>query len=278
MATHDDSTAKGLLAELLRLARQHSDCKTQEALARAVGVERTAITRAEGGEYPPTFQVLGDILAQARVGPVAEAAIRGVWRLAKRTADPSSAAVAPWYETEAIASTLRLWQPVIVPGLLQVERYAYEIYRAGGRTHERATEEVTARMQRQRILDRDDAPMVVVVLDELVLHRLIGSNEVMAEQCTRLLKVSELPTVSLHILPGKLGANGGLGGPVALAHASGEPDVLLMGSLLEDQVTTETNRVRAAAVTLERVRGNAASITDSRDIIQQALEHRWSSS
>jgi hypothetical protein len=119
--------------------------------------------------------------------------------------------------------------------------------------------------------------MVVVVLDELVLHRLIGSSEVMAEQCTRLLDVSELPTVSLHILPSKLGANGGLGGPVALAHASGEPDVLQMGSLLEDQVTTDTNRVRAAAVTLERVRGNAASITDSRVIIQEALEHRWNS-
>jgi DNA-binding XRE family transcriptional regulator len=277
LTTHDDSTAKGLLAELLRLARQHSDHKTQEALARAVGVERTAITRAEGGEYPPTFQVLGDILAQAKVGPVAEAAIRGVWRLAKRATDPSSAAVAPWYETEAIATTLRLWQPVIVPGLLQVEQYAYEIYRAGGRTHERASEEVATRMQRQRILDRDDAPMVVVVLDELVLHRLIGTSEVMAEQCARLLRVSELPTVSLHILPGRLGANGGLGGPVALAHASGEPDVLLMGSLLEDQVTTDTGRVRAAAVTLERVRGNAASITDSRDIIQEALEHRWSS-
>jgi DNA-binding XRE family transcriptional regulator len=274
MAARDDTSVKALLGEVLRAARQHSSYKTQDALAHAVGVERTTITRSEG-DHPPTLQVLGDILAQCAAGPVAEVAIRGIWRLAKQADDPAMAAVAPWYEAEARASTLRLWQPIIVPGLLQVERYSYELYRAGGRTHDRAMEEVGARMARQAILDREDAPMVVVVLDEIVLHRLIGSPEVMAEQCSRLLQVSELPTVSMHVLPGTLGASGGLGGPVALAHLSGEPDVLLMGSLLEDQVTSDTNQARAASLTLERVRGNAASITDSRVIIREALE-RWS--
>jgi hypothetical protein len=50
------------------------------------------------------------------------------------------------------AHTLRFWQPIVIPGLLQVEPYAYEIYRATGRGHERAVDDTGARMARQAIL------------------------------------------------------------------------------------------------------------------------------
>jgi len=114
----------------------------------------------------------------------------------------------------------------------------------------------------------------VIVLDELVLHRLIGTAEVMAEQCARLLELSENPSVLIHILPSALGASPGLGGPVSLATVSGEPDVLLNGSMLEDVVTTDPQQVRSASGTFERVRGRAANIDDSRTIIGEAMR-QW---
>jgi transcriptional regulator with XRE-family HTH domain len=272
-ALDPDTDPRGLLGKLLREARSESG-KSGEALARAIGQEKTGVVRAESGERVPTLATLGAWLSECGVAGLAESAVRGIWKLARNVEDPAQAQLAPWYATEARAHTLRFWQPIIVPGLLQVEPYAYEMYRATGRGHERALEGTGTRLARQVILDREDGPTVVIVLDELVLHRLIGTAQVMAEQCARLLELSENPSVLIHVLPSSLGASPGLGGSVSLASVAGEPDVLLTGSMLEDVVTTDTQQVRAASGTFERVRGRAASIDGSRTIIGEAME-RW---
>jgi hypothetical protein len=195
----------------------------------------------------------------------------GIWRLARNAEDPARAAVAPWYETEARAFALKYWNPLAVPGLLETEDYAHAIYRGAGRSQERATEAAAARMQRQEILDREDAPTVVVVLWQHVLTHQIGSAQVMRDQLARLLLLSERPGVVVQVLPAALGANMGLGGSLALVSLSGEPDVLLTGGLLEDSVTTDPGQVRAATTTFEVVRGDSASRAESRAMITEAI-------
>jgi DNA-binding XRE family transcriptional regulator len=260
-----------LLADLLRTARQQEPGRTQEVLASVLGKERSTVGKVEQGRVP-AHDVLNDWLTACEVHGLAETAVRGLWQLAKNAEDPTGAAIAPWYDVEARAHTLRFWQPVVVPGILQSERYAYEMYRVGGRSHERALEEVAGRMQRQLTLSRDDAPTVVVVLDQMVLERFIGSAQVMAEQCAKLLELP--PSVLLHVLPSSLGANPGLGGAISLASVAGEPDILLTGSLLEDRVTVDPAQVRAASATFERVRAVSANIMDTADTIRKAQE-RW---
>jgi len=274
MSTRDpDTDPRGLLGRLLREARNESG-KSGEALAHAIGVEKTGVVRAESGERVPTLPTLGAWLRECGVTGLAEAAVRSIWKLARNAENPAQAQLAPWYTTEARAHTLRFWQPIIIPGLVQVEQYAYEIYRAMGRGHERALDDTKARMARQAILDSDDGPTVVVVLDELVLHRLIGTAQVMAAQCARLLELCERSSVLIHVLPLSLGASPGLGGSVSLASVAGEPDVLLTGSMLEDVVTTEAQQVRVASGIFERVRGHAANTDGSRTILEEAME-RW---
>jgi hypothetical protein len=272
MAARED-TAKNLLGELLRLARQQSDYASQADLASALGVERTAVTRAEAGSV--TARVLGDILAQCGVTGLAEVAVKGVHRLARRADDPGER-VAPWYETAERAVALRYWQPLVVPGIAQTPEYAYEVFRADGRDHDRAVQDADARMARQAVLDRDDPPVVVIVIWEAVLWHQVGSPQVMAGQCAKLLEVGERPGVLVHVLPTALGANAGLGGPVSLASVSGEPDVLLTGGLLEDTVTPDVQQVRTALAIFERVRGVAGNIMDSRTTIEEARES-WNS-
>lgn len=272
VATHSPETNPAhLLADLLRMARQQEPGRTQEVLAAVLGKERSTVGKVEQGRLP-AYDVLNDWLAACGAHGLAEAALRGLWRLAKNAEDPVSAQVAPWFDAEARAHTLRYWQPMVVPGILQTERYAYEIFRVGGRSHERAMEEVTGRMQRQLILSRDDAPTVVVVLDQMVLERFIGSDEVMAEQCAKLLTLPG--SVLLHVLPSSLGANPGLGGAISLASVAGEPDTLLTGSLLEDRVTVDAAQVRVASATFERVRAVSGNIMDTADIVRKAQE-RW---
>jgi len=82
-----------------------------------------------------------------------------------------------WLNIEREATSLRIWQPLIVPGLLQTADYARALYCAGIlNTGDEAVDQlVDARLARQRILDRPDPPNLWVVLDESVLHRLIGT-------------------------------------------------------------------------------------------------------
>ena len=125
-------------------------------------------------------------------------------------------------------------------------------------------------MARQAILERDSPPTVVAIIDELVLAREIGSPEVMAEQCARLLAVSEHSSVIVQVVRG---ASAGLGGMLALAEGPRGP-VLLSGSLLEDIVTADVQQVRAAGAIVDAVRGAAMSTSDTRVILGEAHQ-RW---
>ncbi|MEX1655059.1 DUF5753 domain-containing protein, partial [Streptomyces pseudovenezuelae] len=72
---------------------------------------------------------------------------------------------------------------------------------------------VDLRLRRQSLLDRSDAPTLWVVMEEAVLHRLVGGPEVMREQIERLLEVSELDHVSVDVVPFTAGAHVGACAP-----------------------------------------------------------------
>ena len=82
-----------------------------------------------------------------------------------------------WLPVEREAVSLRWWEPMLIPGLLQTERYARALFEAWqpGCSQEDLEALVAGRLDRQRILDRDMPPDLRVVLDEQVLHRAIGS-------------------------------------------------------------------------------------------------------
>jgi hypothetical protein len=225
----------------------------------------------------PALDVLGDTLAACGVTGLAEAAIRGVWHLAKMTEDDAPVKVwfVGWVDAEGKAHTLRYWSPLLMPGIIQSPEYAYEVFRSK-MSHERATEEAAARMRRQVILEREDAPTIIIVLWEATLYHQVGTAEVMRGQLAKLLEVSERPGVLVHVLPSALGANAGLGGPVSIASVTGKPDVLLTSSLIEDVVTSDVAQVRAASSTFEGVRGVSANIMDTRRLISEAIE-TWES-
>jgi hypothetical protein len=231
------------------------------------------VGKNEQGDRVPALDVLNDTLTACGVTGLAEAAIRGVWWLAKLTEEDAPVKIwfVGWVDAEGKAHTVRYWSPLLMPGIVQTPEYAYEVYRAGGRSRERAEQEVDARMQRQAILDRDDAPTSIIVLWEPVLHHQVGTAEVMRGQLAKLLEVSERPGVLVHVLPSAHGANAGLGGPISLASVTGKPDVLLTSSLIEDVVTSDVAQVRRASATFEMVRGVSANILDTRRIIAEAI-------
>jgi hypothetical protein len=100
-----------------------------------------------------------------------------LYALIQRNAYP--AWFSPVVPLERKAVRIHGWEPFVVPGLLQTEEYARELIRVSRPQDSAATVEelVTARMERQAILARDDPPMLWYVLDEGILHRMVGSAE-----------------------------------------------------------------------------------------------------
>lgn len=110
---------------------------------------------------------------------------------------------------ETAAVSLSYYMSSIVPGILQTPEYARAMHIAGFQdyTDERIDEHVEVRMRRQGRLTEESPMRLSVVLDEAVLHRLVGGTAVMAAQLRRLAEVSKLPHVEIQVITYEAGAH-----------------------------------------------------------------------
>ena len=267
-----ETDAKLLLAENLKLIRAAAGFTSAAALGKQIQAHESVIAKAETGERPPTPEVMQCILDACGITGLHRTAIEGIWKLARSKDGPVPVRVAPWFETEARAHTLRYWAPVIVPGIVQTPAYARELFVAMGLSDDKVSEFMEVRMGRQAILDRTDPPDIAIVLWEPVLHHQIGSRELMRDQLSRLVDLSYRPTVMIHVLPSSLGANPGLGSPINLAATEDAPELLLTDGLVEDHLTQDPGVVRKARATFNTVRADALNRADSRNRLVEAID------
>jgi len=127
--------------------------------------------------------------------------------------------VEDWIETvEPLAATLRWYEPLVAPALLQTEDYMRAIISTRfGITSEEVEERVQSRLKRQQILARENPPALWVILDYGVLVRPIGGHHVMAEQISRLVEAAKQPNIRIQIIPAETGAHEGLAGAFVIA-------------------------------------------------------------
>ena len=113
---------------------------------------------------------------------------------------------------EAEATSISQYESDIVPGLLQVEGYARAIFQAGEPPLDTSAIEgrLQARIRRQALLHRDDAPLLHCILDEGALRRPIGGPAAMRAQLARLISAAGLPKVTFQVIPFAVGAHPGL--------------------------------------------------------------------
>lgn len=112
-----------------------------------------------------------------------------------------SPAFRSYAEEEQRADSLRIFDPLLVPGLAQTEAYAREVLRAGQRD-DRLTQAVALRLSRQDVLDREDPPFLVILMKESVLREPVGGPEVMKEQLAHLLESGGRISASKCFRPG----------------------------------------------------------------------------
>ncbi|MFC9121341.1 helix-turn-helix domain-containing protein [Streptomyces sp. NPDC057067] len=192
-----------------------------EDAARALRVKTLTIRRLEKAEVALKPLYVEKLLETFGAGrqeidefvDLAEQANKPGWWHSYRDAVPS------WFTAyvslEAGARTLRTYEPQYVTGLLQTPDYAHAVLRGGlpNGTEEELARRVELRLRRQSLLEREDAPTLWVVMEEAVLHRVVGGPHVMRQQLERLLDVSELAHISLDIVPFTAGAHVGACAP-----------------------------------------------------------------
>lgn len=268
-----ESNPAAFLGAELRRARMAAGFSSQDAMAGKLGFDRTVIAKAETGERPPTADVMAAWSATCQLD---EELFARLAKLARSSDGPVPTWFEDWLEAEREAQALRIWSPTLVPGLLQTADYARALFLAGQTdTSDDAIDAlVTARLERQAILDRVGPPDMVVVLDEAVLHRLIGSPKIMHDQLAQVAELSRRPYIVIQVVPAANGANAGLGGAFDIASADGMPDTLRMEGV-EDQTTEKRSLVRRAAVAFDRVRGDALPRAASLDLILKVADERW---
>jgi transcriptional regulator with XRE-family HTH domain len=255
-------TPLGHFGRQVRKERQARGWTLDELSARTGGLAIGYISDIERGFKPPTERV-----ADLMDGAFPER--RGWFReyyLESRSWMP--AGFRDWGEYEAKATELILWTPGIVDGLAQTEAYARELLEIHpGVTPEVIEARLKGRMARQRRLLRDGGPRVMLPVDMMALYRAVGSAEVMAEQCARLIEVAKLEAVTVQVV-------GPIKVPLLTALVIVTTDAAYTEHGLTGAVYTDDESVSRLRSLITTVRGEARPVSESLVIIREA-EHRW---
>jgi hypothetical protein len=198
-------------------------------------------------------------------------ALMRVWPLLSQAAHPSW--FRPWVEIEREAATLKNWQPLVFPGLLQTPDYARALLPGRrGVSGERAEELVDGRIQRQSLLKAPRPPLLWAVIDESVLHRRIGGPEIMCEQIAAILAAMEDNRyISVQIVPGDVTVTAGLSGAFVIASAEGAADTVYVDCAAEGHVTDHPRDVAEIRARFEELRTEALPPRASIDLMTKVM-------
>jgi transcriptional regulator with XRE-family HTH domain len=231
-----------LLGSQLRRLREEAGITPDDA-GYQIRASRSKISRLEHGRVGFKERDVADLLTLYGVMDLNER--RHMLTLAERANSAGWWAryddVMPdWFETyvglEQATSLIRTYELQFVPGLFQTEDYARAVTVLGHRAAPASEIErrVSLRLQRQEILSRPEpVPRVWAVIDESALRRPLGGREVMRAQLRRLIEVTQLPQVTLQIMPFDRGGHSAAGGSFAILRFADAdlPDIVYIEQL-----------------------------------------------
>jgi transcriptional regulator with XRE-family HTH domain len=208
-------------AELKR--RREAAGLTQEYVSRYFEWHAAKVTRIETARVAVTARDVRDLLTlygvhddeyrEALIGLARQSRERTWWTDYRDVMRPGN-----FVGLEAEASSMRVWEPVVLPGLLQTEAYMRALMRTGRSSDppENIDRRVALRIKRQDRLKGPSPLTLSAIVDESVIRRVVGGADVMGDQLRHLLGQAQLPNVILRVLPLDAGEHLFLSGPAAL--------------------------------------------------------------
>lgn len=260
------------LGKQIKVLREHAGM-SQKELGKGAHCGEDLISAMERAVRTPQpeFLVRADELLGA--GGVLKAAVEDVREaLAKaRTRHPD------WFrdyaKVEAEAVELHHYCNQAVHGLLQTEDYARAIFTRRRPLLDETTIEkrVTDRLTRQQIFERWPAPTFSYVLEEAVLQRPIGGRTVHEYQLRQLLRIGQLRTVELQVMPTHCEEHPCMDGAFNLLTPKGRQQVAYTEVQGYSRLITDAEEVRVFAERYGIIRAQALTPRESLSLIEKML-------
>jgi transcriptional regulator with XRE-family HTH domain len=183
---------------------------------------------------------------------------------------------------EASAKVIRSFEPFLIPGLLQTEEYARDLFQyvRGSKDPKRIDGLVRLRLQRQDLLSADGAQSLHFILDEAVIRRVVGGPVIMRRQLLQLKELAKRPNIVIRIVPFGQGMYRGLRVPYVLFEFDDPRDETILylenpsgGVVLQEHGLDPEEGVPAPTVYLEMFweLEQVARIEDTEALIDRAL-------
>jgi transcriptional regulator with XRE-family HTH domain len=171
---------------------------------------------------------------------------------------------------EAEASSIRSYQSMTIPGLLQVESYARAMAVASSLGDADGIDRrVEARMLRKNVFSRSDPPAFWTVIDEAALLHITPD---LREQLEYLVDVSSRPNIGIQVLPVSNGLHAAMTGHfVLLEFPVPDPPIVYLEAVSEELYLEAADQVRRYTRVFDFVQASALSVDESRELIRNRL-------
>jgi transcriptional regulator with XRE-family HTH domain len=252
----------------VRHARTAADM-SQAELGSAAHCDGSVVSRVEAGlaEPPEGFPEACDGAFPDRGGFFTR-----FWRDHQTWGGPYPPWFLDWLAYERKAVTLRIWEPMLIQGLLQTADYAHAIFASWRPDATDAIEgKVLARIDRQCILGTEAPPVLWVLFDESVLHRRVGTATVMAEQMEHLAGLARRPNVTVQVVPEQASAYAGLSGGFTIATTADGQQAAHLDTGVQGMTVLEPTLVGKAVHMFDMLRADALPRAASLDLITEAV-------
>lgn len=198
-------SARQMLAKELARLREESG-KSLATLGEETTYDRAYLHKLETGTRVGSPEVIAALSKVYGVGQQ----LNLLWQLARN--DAFADKYKRFMQLEGKATVRYEYAAGVIPGLLQTEGYAREVLQAARpRDDNDLAEQVAARLGRQDLLQGEDPPHYRAVLDEAVLRRGGHDPKEWATQLAHLVTASQLPNVTIQVLPFSAGLHALMG-------------------------------------------------------------------
>ncbi|MFI8297703.1 helix-turn-helix domain-containing protein [Streptomyces nigra] len=177
---------------------------------------------------------------------------------------------------EAEAVELFVYETHVVNGLLQTEEYTRALLGMRRPLLDEATIEqrVAARLARQEIFDRWPAPLLSFVMEEPVLRRPLGGEQVWRGQLEQMFLLGQKRNVELQVMPLDREDNAGVDGAFTLLMPKQGQQVAYMEAQGRSTLVTERDAVQALSARYGIIRAQALTPSESLAFIEKLLGER----
>lgn len=243
----------------LAVAAERLD-KTRSALQRI----ETGVTRADV-HFIRSFMDVCDHYDETLIAEAREA-MKPPWFRSYGIED------AGYVDVETYAASVREFPGLMLPGLLHTEAYIQALFAHSRRRRspEQLRNDTEVRLIRQeRLTSKENLLELSVIIDESALRREVGGPDVMGDQLRHLVEMTELPSITLQVLPLKM--HGALDGGFTLLsfHDRDEPDLLYVDYVTGALHIEEEQEVRTCRLKFDRLGVEALSPDDSIALIKR---------